>query len=65
MKQEQPLSVRRDDMDDILQEKNHRKTPHQKQSSHSCNPSSRGNCELIPFLFSMLHNLKLFSYCVI
>ena len=42
--QKDPSAVRRDEREDNYSDKSHRKTPQQKQSSHSCNASNRGNC---------------------
>ena len=41
--QKDPSAVRRDEREDNYSDKSHRKTPQQKQSSHSCNASNRGN----------------------
>ena len=40
--QKDPSAVRRDEREDNYSDKSHRKIPQQKQSSHSCNASSRG-----------------------
>ena len=41
--QKDPSAVRRDEREDNYSDKSHRKPQQQKQSSHSCNASNRGN----------------------